>query len=184
MKRTLASALALVLLAGGFMGLKARIDRMPRRKIPGSGIIYIPSGKYLKMATFGFSAVLADIIYIWAIQYYGNPAIEDRYEHLTHIFSIISELDPPYVDPYIVGALIAIEDTGDVGLALKILDAGLDKNPGQWIFPFEAGHYAQAAVGPPQHGRRHADRNARRRGWALAPAPLAGGCRDAAYAVV
>jgi hypothetical protein len=143
MKRTLASVLALVLLAGGFMGLKARIDRIPRRKIPGSSIIYIPSGKYLKMATFGFSGVLADLIYIWAIQYYGNTAIEDRYTHLTHVFSIISELDPSYVDPYVVGALIAVEDTRDYKLALKILDMGLAKNPGQWLFPFEAGHYAQ-----------------------------------------
>ncbi len=125
------------------MSLKARIDRIPRRKIPGSSIIYIPSGKYLKMATFGFSGVLADVIYIWAIQYYANTAIEDRYTHLTHVFSIISELDPSYVDPYVVGALIAVEDTRDVGLALKILDMGLAKNPGQWIFPLEAGHYAQ-----------------------------------------
>jgi len=125
------------------MGLKTRLDRIPRRKIPGSSIIYIPSGKYLKMATFGYSSVLADIIYIWAIQYYGNTAIEDRYTHLIHIFSIISELDPSYIDPYVVGALIAVEDTRDVALALKILDMGLAKNPGQWIFPLEAGHYAQ-----------------------------------------
>ena len=125
------------------MGLKTRLDRIPRRKIPGSSIIYIPSGKYLKMATFGYSGVLADIIYIWAIQYYGNPAIEDRATHLIHIFSIISELDPSYVDPYVVGALIAVQDTRDVALALRILDMGLAKNPGQWIFPLEAGHYAQ-----------------------------------------
>ncbi len=143
MKRTLASAIVLCLLAGSMMGLKTRLDRIPRRKIVGSGIIYIPSGKYLKMATFGFSAVMADVIYIWAIQYYGNTAIEDRYEHLTQIFSIISELDPSYVDPYVVGALIAVEDTRDVPLAIKILDMGLAKNPGQWIFPLEAGHYAQ-----------------------------------------
>jgi tetratricopeptide (TPR) repeat protein len=143
MKRTLASALTLCLLAGGFMGLKTRIDRIPRRKIPGSSIIYIPSGKYLKTATFGYSAVLADVIYIWAIQYYANTAIEDRYTHLTHVFSIISDLDPSYVDPYVVGALIAVEDTRDIALALKILDMGLAKNPDQWIFPLEAGHYAQ-----------------------------------------
>jgi tetratricopeptide (TPR) repeat protein len=143
MKRTLAPVLALALLAGAFMGLKGRIDRIPRRKIPGSGINYIPSGKYLKMATFGYSSVLADVIYIWAIQYYGNTDIEDRYSHLTHVFSIISELDPGYVDPYVIGALIAVEDTHDIPLALKILDMGLAKNPGQWIFPLEAGHYAQ-----------------------------------------
>jgi tetratricopeptide (TPR) repeat protein len=143
MKRTLASTLVLCLLAAGFMGLKVRLDRIPRRKIPGSSIIYIPSGKYLKMATFGYSGVLADVIYIWAIQYYADTDIEDRYTHLTHVFSIISELDPSYVDPYVVGALIAVEDTRDIRLALKILDMGLAKNPGQWIFPLEAGHYAQ-----------------------------------------
>ena len=125
------------------MGLKARLDRIPRRKVPGAGINYIPSGKYLKMVTFGFSGVMADVIYLWAIQYYGNTDVPDRYEHLDHVFSIISELDPGYIDPYVIGALIAVEDTRDIPLALKILDLGLARNPGQWIFPLEAGHYAQ-----------------------------------------
>jgi tetratricopeptide (TPR) repeat protein len=34
---------------------------------------------------------------------------------------------------------------GDMPLALKILDLGFEKNPGQWIFPFEAGQYAAVA---------------------------------------
>jgi hypothetical protein len=143
MKRKVSLGLVLVLLALLFMGLKIKIEQIPRRRIPGSSIIYIPSGKYLKMATFGYSSLLADIIYIWAIQYYGNYAIQDRFTYLTHIFSIISELDPRWVDPYEVGALIAFFDFQDVSLALKILDMGFAKNPDQWIFPLEAGHYAQ-----------------------------------------
>lgn len=143
MKRKVSLGLVLVLLALLFMGLKIKIEQIPRRRIPGSSIIYIPSGKYLKMATFGYSSLLADIIYIWAIQYYGNYAIPDRFTYLTHIFSIISELDPRWVDPYEVGALIAFFDFQDVSLALKILDMGFAKNPDQWIFPLEAGHYAQ-----------------------------------------
>jgi hypothetical protein len=143
MKRKVSLSLVLVLLALLFMGLKIKIEQIPRRRIPGSSIIYIPSGKYLKMATFGYSSLLADIIYIWAIQYYGNYAIQDRFTYLTHIFSIISELDPRWVDPYEVGALIAFFDFQDVSLALKILDMGFAKNPDQWIFPLEAGHYAQ-----------------------------------------
>ena len=143
MKRKVSLGLVLVLLALLFMGLKIKIEETPRPRIPGSSIIYIPSGKYLKMATFGYSSLLADIIYIWAIQYYGNYAIQDRLTYLTHIFSIISELDPRWVDPYEVGALIAFFDFQDVPLALKILDMGFAKNPDQWIFPLEAGHYAQ-----------------------------------------
>jgi hypothetical protein len=145
MRKTLALILVLCGLAASFSGLELRMRTMPRRKVPGAGILYIPSGKYLKYATFGFSTLIADVVYLWAIQYYGNEEIADRYDSLLHIFGIISELDPRYVDAYEVGALIAAGDMQDLGLALKIFDLGFAKNPSQWIFPFEAGHYARSA---------------------------------------
>ncbi|MCJ7581108.1 MAG: hypothetical protein MUP98_11310 [Candidatus Aminicenantes bacterium] len=126
-----------------FMALKLKIDGIPRTKVPGSSIIYVPSGKHLKYASFGNSTMMADIIYLWAIQYYSNYNIQDRYNYLDHIFTIISELDPKYLDPYEVGALIAFFEAKNVDLAFEILDRGLEKNPDQWIFPFQAGHYAQ-----------------------------------------
>ncbi len=143
MKKVLPVLLLLASL-GGAMGLKLGNDALPRKRVPGSSIIFIPSGTYLKPATFGFSALAADLIFLWAIQYYGNPAIPDKFAYFTHIFSIIAELDPTWVDPYEVGALIAIYDANDLALALKILDLGAARNPRQWIFPFEAGHYALA----------------------------------------
>jgi len=145
MKKKLAAALLLILLAAGFSGLELKLRALPRKKVPGAGILYIPSGKYLKYATFGFSGLMADVVYLWAIQYYGNEEIADRYDSLLHIFGIIAELDPRYVDAYEVGALIATNDLGDTSLALKVLDIGFAKNPDQWIFPFEAGHYAAVA---------------------------------------
>ena len=133
----------LILSCGIFMSLKVKTDNISRKKIPGSSIIYIPSGQYLKYATFGNSSLLADLIYIWAIQYYSDYTIPDMYEYLDHIFSIINELDPSYLDPYDVGAVIAAYEAGDLDLALKILDRGLGKNPEQWLCPYMAGHYAQ-----------------------------------------
>ncbi len=126
-----------------FMALKVRCDQISRGRVPGSAIIYIPSGKYLRFATFGYASLLADLIYLWAIQYYSNYAIPDRFDYLEHIFSIISELDPRYVDPYELGALIAVYEGNNLELGLKILDMGLEKNPDQWFFPFMAGHLAQ-----------------------------------------
>jgi tetratricopeptide (TPR) repeat protein len=143
MRKNVSLILILCLSCLLFMGLKLEIDKVSRQKIPGSSIIYIPSGKYLKMVTFGFSSVMADLVYIWAIQYFGNTAIPDKLDHFVHIFSIISELDPRYVDPYEVGALIALYDIKDVALSIKMLDMGFAKNPDLWIFPLEAGHYAQ-----------------------------------------
>ncbi|MEA3420136.1 MAG: hypothetical protein U9Q97_00480 [Acidobacteriota bacterium] len=136
-------AIILILSCIIFLGLKLKADKVTRTKVPGSSIIYIPSGKYLKFATFGFPSLTADMIYIWAIQYYSNYSIEDRFDYLDHIFSIISELDPHYLDPYEIGSLIAAHEARDVNTACKILDRGLEKNPKEWIFPFEAGHIAQ-----------------------------------------
>ena len=135
----------LAALGAAIVTLKLAVERIPRKKIPGASIIYIPSGKHLKYATFGYSSLVADLVYIWAIQYYTTYTIVDRFQNLEHIFSIIAELDPRFADPYEIGALIAVNEARDLQLAYKILDMGLAKNPDQWIFPFEAGHYAQRA---------------------------------------
>jgi len=125
-----------------FSALKAKTDTIIREKAPGASIIYVPSGKFLRFAAFGYSNLAADLIYLWSIQYFSTPSIDDRFDHLDQIYSIIGELDPLYGDPFEVGALIAIYDARNPGLALKILDIGAEKNPANWILPFNAGHIA------------------------------------------
>jgi len=145
-RRGSATTLVLLLLLpaflAGIVGLKAATDRVVRAKLPGSSIIYVPSGKLLKYSTFGFRSLAADLIYLWAIQYFSTPTIDDRFDHLDHVFAIINELDPRYQDPYEIGALIAVQDAHDVRTAFTILDRGAANNPDQWIYPFEAGHVA------------------------------------------
>jgi len=149
--------------AAGIMALKAATDRVVRKELPGSSIIYIPSGKFLKYAVFGYRALAADAIYLWSIQYYSTPTIDDRFDHLDHVFAIINELDPRFQDPYEVGAMIAVDGARDVlssardisggrgrqeyarsliQAAFSILDRGAANNPDQWVYPFNAGHIA------------------------------------------
>ena len=139
------TALALILVVSLLLiiTLKIKIDGISRFKVPGSSLIYIPSGQYLKRVTFGYDSLMADLIYLWAIQYFSNQAVWDRFENLEHVFSIIAELDPHYLDPYEIGSLIAVHEARDLDLAYTILDLGLEKNPEQWIFPMQAGHFAQ-----------------------------------------
>lgn len=125
------------LLAAVFV--QGRIER-----ISGSGsahpLLYLPSGKYLKVAALGFDGLLADALYLWSIQYYGNYDIQDRYDYLQHIYDqVITELDPHYLDPYLVGALIMTVEARRPEMALRLLDKGVRANPDQWILAFEAG---------------------------------------------
>ncbi len=160
---TVLLVLFLLASASAVVTLKSATERVVRQKIPGSSIIYIPSGRFLKYAAFGYRTLAADIIYLWAIQYYSTPTIDDRFDHLDHVFAIISELDPRYQDPYEVGAMIAVDGARDVlssardlsggrgrqeyarsliQAAFAILDRGAANNPDQWVYPFNAGHIA------------------------------------------
>ena len=95
----LACLLAAIFVQGRIEGLKPGAAAHP--------LLYLPSGKYLKVAALGFDGLLADLLYLWSIQYYGNYDIKDRYTYLERIYDqVITELDPHYLDPYLVGALI------------------------------------------------------------------------------
>ncbi|HSA94730.1 MAG TPA: hypothetical protein VLJ16_01675 [Acidobacteriota bacterium] len=154
----------LLLLSGaGLSALKIGTDGIARTRVPGASIIYIPSGRFLKFATFGYRALAADAIYLWSIQYYSTPTIDDRFDYLDHVYGIVNELDPRYQDPYEIGAMIAVQGAQEVltsrrdlsrgrgremyarslfGAAFAILDRGAANNPDQWIYPFDAGHVA------------------------------------------
>ena len=103
-------------------------------------LLYLPSGKYLRVMSLGFEELAADVLYLWSIQYYGNYDIKDRYGYLQHIYGqVITELDPHYLDPYLVGAMIMAVEARQPEMALRLLDKGVENNPGQWIVAFEAG---------------------------------------------
>jgi len=119
-----------------------RTERMIGGKSLTYNLLYLPSGKYLKVASLGFGHLIADFIYLWSIQFYSNYSIKDRYQYLEHIYSkIIPELDPNYLDPYLIGALIMAAETKDVGMALRLLDQGIALNPDRWILAYDAGMY-------------------------------------------
>lgn len=119
-----------------------RMERILEKRPFSYYLLYLPSGKYLKVSSLGFSSILADIIYLWSIQFYSNYQIAYRYDYLEHIYlKIIPELDPHYLDPFLIGALIMSVEAKDLDMALRLLDKGIELNPGKWILSYDAGMY-------------------------------------------
>lgn len=116
-------------------------------------LLYLPNGKYLKAMSLGQGPVMADLVYLWAIQYYSDYDRADRYRYVEHVFgSVITEINPYNVDPYWLGAMILNAEVGDLEGGLRLLDRGFERNPGQWILPYMAAwdcyrakQYARAA---------------------------------------
>ena len=139
MKLKLSGLIAIVFLLNFF--LQIRLDQIKQAE-PYHDPLLLPSGKYLKLLALGHESFLADIIYLWSIQHYSVYERNHRFKYLEHTFDVITDLDPQYIDPYLIGALTMAREGGDYARAFKLLDKGIKNNPEAWIIPLEAGFYA------------------------------------------
>jgi tetratricopeptide (TPR) repeat protein len=104
-------------------------------------LLFLPTGKYLAAASLGFRTVLADVIYLWSIQYYGHHRTLEGRSHLRRIYNVITDLDPEFTDAYTTGALVMAQDMADPQMAIELLDRGIERNPDNWVLPWDAGWY-------------------------------------------
>jgi len=142
--RRAAVVVILVLAVLGVGTARARLVGINSDKRGTKELLYMPNGKYLKAISLGHAPLLADFVYLWAIQYYSDYDQADRYRYVEHVFGdVIAELDPGYIDPYWLGALILTTDGKDEEAGLRLLDRGFEKNPSEWILPFLAGWECQ-----------------------------------------
>jgi len=136
--------LCALLLIGAATSLSWKIEiHYPIEKYSIARILYLPHGRYLKMISFGFSEFQADLLYIWSIQFYGDPGIENRYDYLLSIYNVITDLNPKFIDAYRLGTLIAYyEMQGNMKIITALSDKGINHNPKNWQIPADAGYYA------------------------------------------
>lgn len=108
-----------------------------------AAFLLIPSSKYAEAVSLGFKPLLADSIYLWSIQYYGDYTAIRSGEFIWRIFDVITDLDPDYKDPYFLGSLVMSLNYQDRELALALIQKGWDAHPDDWQFPYEAGFLAK-----------------------------------------
>ena len=67
-------------------------------------LAYYPSGKWLKAMSFGEAALIADITWVRAVQYYGEHRIQDNeFALLYHAFDVVTNFDPRHRSSYVFG---------------------------------------------------------------------------------
>lgn len=140
MRRGLVALGLVVALGSGAHVARARLDALAATPPSGRPLLYLPNGRHLKAASLGHAPIVADLVYLWAIQFYSDYDRKDRFRYVEHIFGrVIPELDARYVDPYWIGALILTVEARDLEGGLRILETGFRNNPGQWVLLYLAG---------------------------------------------
>ena len=93
---------------------------------------------------FGFRSVLSDAAWLEAVQVAGSRKMTDReYDRLYDLLDIVSNFDPRFEIPYLLGGLVLGESTPHARKALRVLERGKEQFPADWRFPFYMGftHY-------------------------------------------
>jgi hypothetical protein len=104
--------------------------------------VAIPNGKTLKVLSFGYHNLVADMLFIWSIQYYSAYHLTNRFKYLEHIFNVITDISPGYKEPYFVGSWIMALEKGDIAMAMRLLEKGSRNMKDEYIFDYELGFYA------------------------------------------
>jgi hypothetical protein len=93
---------------------------------------------------FGFRNVLSDVAWLEAVQVAGNRKMTRwDYDHLYELLDVVSNFDPKFEIPYLLGGLVLGESTPHARKALHVLGRGQGQYPDDWRFPFYMGftHY-------------------------------------------
>lgn len=142
MKRSTSIALVVVLVASA-AAIYAIRSGLDYRRYSGDVVeelMYYPSGRLLRVADLGFGSLVADMMWLKGIQYYGEHRKTDKkYPLAEHIFTSITNIDPEFVGAYRFGAIVLAEDAGTPAGAIGLLKKGLRSNPGRWEIPFDLG---------------------------------------------
>jgi hypothetical protein len=135
-------ALIFVLLMAGVGVLQYNYDSHRGYFSEREVFVTLPSGKTLKILSFGFQNLMADMLFIWSIQFYSTYHLTNAYNYIEHVFNTITDINPRYKEPYIVGSWIMALEVRDIKMAMRLLQKGSENMPDEFIFDYECGFYA------------------------------------------
>jgi hypothetical protein len=97
---------------------------------------------------FGFRNVLADVAWLDAVQVSGNRKMTLRdYDRLDERLDVVSNFDPKFDIPYLLGGLVLGESPDHARKALEVFERGKGQYPADWRFPFYMGYTNYFSLG-------------------------------------
>jgi len=147
--RTRTAIAAIVVLSIAVVGLQALEDRAHAALTPeadAADFLYVQSPAVLKRAALSYDALVADLYWIRAVQYYGGKRLSKgpkTYDLLYPLLDLTTSVDPYFDIAYRFGAIFLGEQypggAGRPDLGIALLQKGLRAQPDKWQFAEDIG---------------------------------------------
>lgn len=133
-------ALAGLIVALGLHVIQVQIDQQRAATPKLQRFMYLPEGEYLRIATLGYKQVVADLLWIQAIQAMGERKVSEEAGHwIYHALDVITTLDAKFVRVYEAGGIALVTLVVMPEESNRLLEKGLRHNPEVWQLPFYLG---------------------------------------------
>jgi tetratricopeptide (TPR) repeat protein len=157
---TVAGVVVIAVLMTTIVRLQMVRERWFPQSEPAQQILYVSSPAVLTRLALSYDALVSDLYWIRAIQYYGGTRLSEQasksYELLYPLLDLTTSLDPNFNIAYEFGAFFLSEKKpggpGRSDLAIRLLEKGIAARPDRWQYPYDVGFvhyrdgdYAQAA---------------------------------------
>jgi tetratricopeptide (TPR) repeat protein len=129
-----------LLLVIGLHLLQVRIDGQRAVTPKLQRFMYLPRGEYLRVAVLGFEQVVADLLWIQAIQAMGERKVTEEDGHwIYRALDVITTLDPKFERVYEAGGIALVTLVVLAEESNRILEKGVQYNPDVWTLPYLLG---------------------------------------------
>ncbi len=116
---------------------RARTNHLRNVRVPYNELIEpdLPSASSLEHFSSGLNTVLADVLWLVTIQYYGGGDPYGMYRQLPNLVESIITLDKRFLYPYTFAGIV-LPNEGFSDQALQILKQGEKALPNEWTLPY------------------------------------------------
>lgn len=137
MRRRLLTLAAVLALGGLAVVCGQRLHAIPKADALGKQLLYLPTPEILRLVSLGNQGLMADLLFLWSIQYYSQFKLDEKFLYLETVFDLVTDLDPQYFDAYRIGAMImSLQRYGDPAqhkaAVARLYDKGLANMPDSW----------------------------------------------------
>jgi tetratricopeptide (TPR) repeat protein len=137
----------LVILLAAVVGMQVVRERRFPQAEPAQQVLYVSSPAVITRLALSYDAIVADLYWIRAIQYYGSARLSRRpdksYDLLYPLLDLTTSLDRNFNIAYRFGAYFLSEKkpggAGRSDLAIRLLEKALVARPDRWEYPHDIG---------------------------------------------
>ena len=132
------------------------VDRQRLSLSRTADLSYLPQGKYLKVAVLGYREIVADFLWLKAVQgLAGRQQTRQGYLGAYHAVDVLTDLDPHFVHAYQYTGTVLGAVAGMPTESIALLSKGVDHNPAAWPLSFFLGYDYYYELRDPAAAAKH-----------------------------